>query len=217
MASIWEAVGRFFGPAQNERFSGLLLQLADIAVACAAHFRETSGQDLKGIVDFEHKGDAVVDEIHELLDNAFILRFDVADSMRLTDDLDNIIDGMRKVAFHIDIYKPLLKKERTEAGEMFAIAERMIKVVREVVGMLGEPKLVLANVREKARVLDEAEAAADRMLADAERRLVAEYSPAGANRLEFIAWERLFSLLESTTDEANHVGKQILSLARKEA
>ncbi len=156
-------------------------------MACSAHFRKTVGQDLQGIIDFEHKGDAVVDEIHELLDNAFILRFDVADSMKLTDDLDNVIDRMRKVAYHIDIYKPLLTKQRAEADDMFAIAERMIEGVRELVGMMAVSKLVLAQVREKARLLDEGEAAADKLLADIERRLVAEYSPAGANRLEFIA------------------------------
>ena len=61
MKSIWEAVGRFFGPSQNERFAELLLQLAETAVACAAHFRETGGLDHTGIIDFEHRGDAIVD------------------------------------------------------------------------------------------------------------------------------------------------------------
>jgi len=96
MITIWKVVSSFFRPAQNDQFARLLLRLADTAVACAAHFRETGGLDHTGIIDFEHRGDAVVTEIHELLDNAFILRFDIADCMRLTDDLDNVIDGMRK-------------------------------------------------------------------------------------------------------------------------
>ncbi len=214
--TIWDAVTWFFGPAHNERFAALLLQLADTAVGCAEHFRKTNGQDLAGIIDYEHRGDAIVDDIHELLDNSFILRFDVADCMRLTDDLDNVIDGMRKVAFHIDIYKPLHATLRPEAVEMFAVAEQMIDTVRELVVMLGS-KLDLARVREKARSLDEAEATADKMLADAERTLVVEYSPAGANRLHFIAWVKLLELLEGTTDEANHCGQLIMSLARKES
>jgi len=37
--SIWDAVGRFFGPSQNERFAELLMRLAETAVACASHFR----------------------------------------------------------------------------------------------------------------------------------------------------------------------------------
>jgi hypothetical protein len=217
MATIWNAFGRFFGPSQNDRFAELLLRLAEEAVACAAHFRDTGGQDVAGIIDHEHRGDAIVDEIHELLDNAFILRFDIADCMRLTDDLDNVIDGLRKVAIHIDIYKPVLVALPPDALELFGIGERMMHGVRELVTMLSEPRLSLTRVRETARTIDEAEAEADTLVAAAERRLVAQYRPHSANRLEFIAWNRLYQLLEQTTDEANHCGKLILSLARKEA
>ena len=217
MSSIWEAVGRFFGPSQNDRFAALLLQLAETAVACAAHFRQTGGEDVSGIIDFEHRGDAIVDAIHELLDNAFILRFDVADCMRLTDDLDNVIDGMRKVSIHIDIYKSVVVPLRPDALELFAIGERMMLGVRDLVAMLSEPKLSLVQVRDRARPIDDAEAEADRLVAAAERKLVAEYSPPGANRLEFLGWDKLYQLLEQMTDEANHCAKLILSLARKEA
>ena len=217
MSRIWEAVGRFFGQSQNERFAQLLIQLAETAVACAAHFRQTGGEDLSGIIDYEHRGDAIVDDIHELLDNVFILRFDIADCMRLTDDLDNVIDGMRKVAMHIDIYKPVVLPLRPDALELFAIGERMMAGVQELVAMLSEPKLSLARVRDRARTIDDAEAEADKLVAIAERKLVAQYSPPGANRLEFIAWDKLYQLLEQMTDEANHCGKLILSLARKEA
>ena len=106
MNRIWDAVGRFFGPSQNDQFAELMGQLAQTSVDCAQHFRSTSGQDLTGIIDFEHKGDAIVDEIHEILDNAFIMRFDISDAMRLADELDNVLDGMRKIAVHIDIYRP---------------------------------------------------------------------------------------------------------------
>jgi uncharacterized protein Yka (UPF0111/DUF47 family) len=217
MSAIWEAVGRFFGQSQNERFAQLLLQLAETAVACAAHFRQTGGEDVSGIIDYEHRGDAIVDDIHELLDNVFILRFDIADCMRLTDDLDNVIDGMRKVAIHIDIYRPVVLPLRPDALELFAIGERMMVGVQELVAMLSEPKLSLARVRDRARTIDEAEAEADKLVAIAERKLVAQYSPPGANRLEFIAWDKLYQLLEQMTDEANHCGKLILSLARKGA
>jgi uncharacterized protein len=217
MGVISNSLNRFFGPSQNIRFAELLLQLADTAVQCAAHFRETAGQDLPGIIDFEHRGDAIVDDIHELLDNAFILRFDIADSMRLTDDLDNVIDGMRKVAIHIDIYKPVIGDLQPDALRLFAIGERMIVGVRELVAMLSAPRLELGRVREMSRPIDEAEAEADMLVAAAERQLVSKYRAQSANRLEFIAWQKLYALLEQMTDEANHCAKLILSLARKEA
>ena len=217
MAFLSNLLKGLSGPSHNSQFAHLLLKLADVAVACAAHFRETAGQDLRGIIDFEHAGDAIVDEIQELLDNAFIFRFDVGDALRLTDDLDNVIDGIRKAAFHIDIYKPILNPLRPEALQLLAIEERMIGDVRRLVAMLSEKSLPLGIVRDLANVIDEGEAEADRIVADAERKLVAEYRPQGANRLEFIAWDKLYQLLEETTDEANHCGKAIASLARKEA
>jgi uncharacterized protein len=217
MQGIWDAVGRFFGSSQNDRFTELLTELANTAVECAAYFRKTDGTDLAAIIDYEHRGDAIVDQIHELLDNAFILRFDIGDCMRLTDDLDNVIDGMRKVAFHIDIYKSIVIPLRPDARELFAIGEGMMLGVRELIAMLAERKLELPRVRERARPIDDAESEADTLVAAAERKLVAEYRPAGANRLEFIAWDKLYQLLEQMTDEANHCAKLVLSLARKEA
>ena len=217
MASIWESFSRFFGPSRNDEFAKLLGDLAATAVECAAHFRKTTGQDLQGIITYERKGDAVVDRIHELLDKSFILRFDIPDAMRLTDDLDNVIDGMRKVAIHIDIYKPFLAELRPDALELFGIGESMMSGVQTLVGMLSEPRLSLARVREVATVIDQQEAAADMLVSAAERRLVAEYGKPGSNALEFLAWDKLYQLLEETTDEANHCARQILSLARKEA
>ncbi len=217
LAGIWDAVGNFFGPSHNDKFASLMAQLAKTSVECANHFKATSGQDLAGIIDYEHKGDAIVDEIHEILDNSFIMRFDISDAMSLADELDNVLDGMRKVAMHIDIYKPILSQLKPDALELMDVSERMQGRLHEIVAMLGESRMSLPRVRDIATRIDEDEAIADKIASSAERRLVTEYSPPGANRLEFIAWEKLYRLLEEMTDHANHCSKLVLSLARKEA
>jgi uncharacterized protein Yka (UPF0111/DUF47 family) len=89
--------------------------------------------------------------------------------------------------------------------------------VRQLVAMLGEPRLSLPAVREVATTIDESEAEADSLVATAERKLVTEFRAADANHLAFIALDKLYQLLEEMTDEANHCGELILSLARKEA
>ncbi len=217
MSTIWEAVGRFFGPSHNNQYAELVKRLADIGVECAGHFRKTGGRDLNAIVEFERKADRVVDEIHELLDNSFILRFDVQDAMTLADEIDNVIDGMRKAAIHLDIYGTQLKDLSPDAVQLVEMGEKAMVAVREIVELLSAPRLDLTRARDLADKVSGIESDADRLVAAAERRLVAAYSPAGANRLDFLAWTKLFELLEVVTDDAKHVAKLILSLARKES
>jgi len=124
--TIQGALANLFGPSRNDQYAALLKRLADIAQACAVHFRKTNGQDAEGIIAFEHQADSVVDEIHELLDNSFIMRFDIPDAMRLTDVLDDVVDGMRKVALHIQAYKPYLSELRPEAHELMEVAADML-------------------------------------------------------------------------------------------
>lgn len=217
MPTIWAAVGRFFGQSHNDRFAELIGQLGAIAVECAAHFRKTSGRDLDAIVAYEREADKVVDKVHELLDNSFILRFDVQDAMELIDEVDNMLDGMRKAAIHLDIYRTQLHELTPDALRLMELGEQAVISVNVLTTMLGKGRLDLARVREVADRISEIEGEADRLIAAAERRLVEKYTPAGANRLEFIAWTRLYELLEVVTDDAKHVAKMILSLARKEA
>jgi uncharacterized protein Yka (UPF0111/DUF47 family) len=211
------AIARLFGGTQADEFAQNLIRLADVGVECAAYFRETNGQDLPGIVSFERRADKIVDEIHELLDNTFIMRFDVADALRLTDEIDDVIDGMRGAAAHIDIYKRYLADLRPEARELIACGERSIQALRVLLGTLSNGPLSLTTSRELARDINDAESQADRIIARAERNLVAEFSQSGSNTLEFIAIEKLYAMLEEMTDDAKRCGKLIVSLARKES
>ncbi|MEQ1646978.1 MAG: DUF47 family protein [Hyphomicrobiaceae bacterium] len=217
MAGIADTFGRFFGPSNNDRYAELMVKLADRAIECIRVFRKSNGTDLDGIIALERQGDRICDEIHEILDNSFILRFDIPDAMKLTEELDNVLDGIRKTAMHIDIYRPLLKTTRDDALELGKVSEEMITRLRNLVAMLQQSRLDLPAVRVLVTEIDDYESEADRIVAGAERRLVAEYSPQGANRLEFIAWNSLYQHLENMTDHANHCAKLVLSLARKEA
>jgi uncharacterized protein len=217
MSKVQGMFAGLFGPSHNDRFAELMTALADKSVECVKHFNATQGKDLAGIIAFERQGDKLVDQIHEVLDNSFIMRFDISDAMRLADELDNVLDGLRKTAMHIDIYKSLLTKDHADVKELGVITEKMIMRLRDLVAMLGEPRMSLSRVRESVTIIDDLESDADKIAAVAERRLVGEYSPPGANRLEFLSFLKLYQLLEEATDHANHCAKLVLSLARKEA
>lgn len=195
----------------------LLKALSETALEGAAYFEKTGGGDAPGIIAIEHKADKIVEQIHELLDNSFIMRFDIPDSMKLTDNLDDVIDGMRKVALHMEAYAPFISELSPEAKEVFALGAAMLKDIDILIDMLAGPRLSLPRVREVTNRIDAAESKADQLVAVHERRLVAEYSAPGANAIGFIATHQLLHLLEQMTDDANHCANMVLSLARKEA
>lgn len=215
--TIQGAMAALFGPSRNDQLASLLQELSSLALKAAEHFRQTNAQDPAGIIAFENKADVIVGQVHELLDNSFIMRFDIPDAMRLTDELDDVIDGMRKVVLHIDSYKIYLSRIRPEAVELMKVAGDMLVEIDKLVAMLAEPKLSLARVRAIADIVDKMEGTADKLTSNSERMLVEEFSKPGSNALEFIAWHQLFHLLERMTDDANHCATQVLSLARKEA
>lgn len=217
LTAVRGALASLLGTSGNEKFIELLRRLSQTALEAARHFKETAARDLPGTIQFEHRADTVVDEIRELLDNSFIMRFDIPDTMRLSDMIDDVVDGMRKVALHIDAYSLLLKEQRPEVVELMTLSVEMLEDIDKLVAMMAEPRLSLPRVREVANRVDEAEGQADKLVSAYERKLVAEYSASGTNTLGFIAWHQLFHLLEQMTDDANHCAKLILSLARKEA
>ena len=194
----------------------MLIRLADVGVECAAHFRATDGQDLPGIIAFERRADKLVDEIHELLDNAFIMRFDIPDAMRLTDEIDDVIDGMRGAAAHIDIYKIFLSDLRPEARELILMGERSIQALRNLIATLKS-----RNCRCPWYVIWQAPLTTQNRKPTRSSRWQSADSSANSlpvtNTLEFIALEKLYGMLEEMTDDAKRCGKLIVSLARKEA
>ena len=207
---------RFFGRSENGTITDLLQRQAEIGAACAETLRKSSGGALPDIVAFEREGDMTEERVHEILDSAFILRFDKSDVANLASTLDNTLDGMRHIATHIDTYKPYLAQLRPEASELFETIEAMSATVLQLTKFLKERRLELARVKEYTRLLSKSEAGADAILHKAEKALVSDKNIT-ADPLAFIAHDNLFRMLEDVTDTANHCGTLILSIARKEA
>ena len=106
---------------------------------------------------------------------------------------------------------------RPEAEELIVAGESAIRALRDLVAAVSAGPVSLNRSREGARAINEAEANADKIIARAERNLVDEFSTTEKNTLEFIALEKLYSMLEQITDDAKRCGKLIVSIIRKEA
>ena len=209
---------RFFGKSQNGTIAELLMKQADIASSCAEVLRDSGCKALPDIVAFEREGDTTEERIHEILDSAFILRFDKSDISNLADTLDNVLDGMRHVATHVDTYAPYIPHMQAEATELLETIVDMTATVAALSRLLKDRRLDLARVKEYKRHLSKAEAHADSILHKAESTLVREHEAhRNGNALSFLAHDTLFRMLERITDTANHCGTLMLSIARKEA
>lgn len=209
---------RFFGKSQNGTIAELLVRQAEIAASCAQTLAESAGKSLPEIVAFEREGDLTEGRVHEILDNAFILRFDKSDIANLSETLDNILDGMRHAATHVDTYAPYLPKLQGEAQEFMRTIVEMTNTVAELTQLLESRRISLSKVKEFKGRLAKAEAHADSILHRAESALVREHEKNGnGSTLAFIAHDTLFRILERITDTANHCGTLMLSIARKEA
>lgn len=206
----------FRGPSPSDQCAKLLLELAKCASACAKLLHETGGADLEGIIRHEHTGDGIVRTLHQIIDNAFIMRIDKSDVTQLLSELDDMIDGMRKVASHIDIHKYYIETLRTEAKQLIEIIVFVSDEVKKLVTMLSGKRFSLLDISTSVHRLHDAESEADKILMRAEKMLISEFSQPHANVIEYIGWEKLFRLLERVTDHANHCGTIILSIARKE-
>ncbi len=215
MIAVMSQLERFFGRSQNGTITDLLAQQADIAIRCAKALRESNGKALKDIIALEHEGDDVEQKVHEIIDSAFILRFDKSDIGNLSSTLDNILDGMRQVGMHVDVYSPHITEIRPETEELAQIIEKMTHIVSSLVKLLCERRIPLQNVKDFTRQLTKLESEADSILHRAEAALVKQYG--SSNALTFMAYDKLFRMLEHITDVADHCGTLVLSIARKEA
>ena len=207
---------RFFGESQNARITQLLTEQADIGVRCARVLESSGCRSLSEVVALEHEGDKTEEQIHEIIDSAFILRFDKSDLGNLASGLDNILDGMRQVAMHVDIYVGHIPRLSPEAVELLQIISRMTATVKKCVELLQEKRLPYRRFRELTRELSKSEAEADALLHKAEAALVGVYSNGNHDMLAFLAHDKLLRMLENITDVANYCGSMILSIARKE-
>ena len=205
-----------FGRSSNIQVSEQLRELSVLAEKSATLLHSSEGNNITGIVALEREGDTIVRRIHECIDSAFILRFDKTDLEQLVSELDDIIDGIRKVANHKNIYATHLKTFRPEAKNLIKILEEMTVVVGGLIAMLGG-KLSLEEVRPEVQKLSKLERQADEMLTTAEKALVEEFSKEGANTIAYLGWHKLYRIIERATDHANHCGTFVLSMARKEA
>ena len=206
----------FFGNKDNAALAKHLRELASAAFACAEKFRVGVAMDLAGIIDDEHRGDQALKSLSLVIEHAFITKetLDKADVTYLGHELDNVIDGMRDTAEHIDTFRRFLPELPEAAGELIEMVYEDVQHLNQLVRELTNGRIDFPAMNKLSARVSEIERQADSVRLNAIRALVdADFD----DYREFSARKDLIDLLEAITDHVKHCSVIVLSMARQEA
>lgn len=187
--------------ATNELAAGLLAEPEEALVRITA---------------IEHSADDAVRELHRLVDKTFIPPYDKRDIVKLTHELDDVVDALRSAARLAVSYRALESNDsadrRATARAMCGLVLRAVTKLKEVVDEM--PHFDHDGLREAAREISQIEDESDEFLAKGIHEIFPD--PNQPLTAAMLAWRDIFRLLERTTDHCGHAIGVIISIARQE-
>lgn len=206
-----------FGHAKNAKrrsFEAIFQEHIALAEMCAAKLMQLfiSPSNVEGrireIVDLEHEGDRLTKETYHTLDRSFMTRIEKPDIQALIHQLDEILDGLHDAAYLIEIFD--IKEVREEAKDLVSIIQDMVRVLKEKIILM--PRLTMEQSQEGHARLDVMETLADEKWRKGMKRAYADL-----DSKEYLAWERIFDVLEETTNRCLKAGSVVDSIVRKDS
>lgn len=163
------------------------------------------------IKDKEHEADALARQIFDALGTSFITPFDREDIHVLADCMDDVIDLANSCAKRLVIYNP--KELNNAAFELGKIVAEDAKCVDQAIDYLATMKKNTPALKECIERLHTLENKADEIYEKAITQLFAEEKDA----VELIKTKEILSILETTTDSSERIGKALKTIVVKYA
>ncbi|GHT57711.1 hypothetical protein FACS18945_2610 [Bacteroidia bacterium] len=165
----------------------------------------------KQIKALETKGDGILANLFDELNNTFITPFDREDLNALGEDLDNVLDNMNSAAKRVIMYQPEhLPKQSVEMAEILKESCVLIqKAIEELNTMKKNPK----TAKEICRQIHKLENQAD----DLYEHFIIDIFATEKNSIELIKLKEIMQETERATDRADSVGKIIKTIIVKYA
>jgi len=204
-----------FGNQENAEIAAQLRELMSAAVHCSIKLDRKFELRESDMVEDEHRGDAALGRIEDALERAFLVRFGKADPTRLAHELDDIIDGMRDVARHVETYQAFLKDFPESSWDLIEIVKKGIDNLDKMISEVLNGRVNRSLVSQLASEISDLERQADVIRARAEQELASQ--PTIGDFRSFFAQKGLNDLLEGITDHAKHCTVNVLAIARQEA
>lgn len=205
----------FFGKSKDDEIMKVFTKHIANTYVCAQELvklceesdTNTNSYLIQSILEKEHEGDKLTNDVHLLLENAFITKIDKDDIVKLADYLDDIIDKMKIVARLFHAYR--VGEVRLEAKELSRVILRMLDILEPLIReMAGQNMDTLKEAIYKIKGLEEE---ADVIL----------YKGLGALHLNendfklILEWRDILRALEETTDYCDRVCGVVSSIVRK--
>ncbi|MBQ2253235.1 MAG: DUF47 domain-containing protein [Clostridia bacterium] len=191
---------------KDEFFFVNFVEAAEIAKDTAAMLRDllnnfeadTLSDKLSEIHALESRGDAKKHEMIAELVRAFITPIEREDILALSQNIDDVTDGIEDIAIHL--YTHCITTIRPEAQEFSAL---LVRACGLMVEMLAEFKNFKKSttLADYIRKINDVEEEGDRIYREATRRLFAEEK----DPVAVIAWRELFVFFEKSCDTIEHV------------
>jgi len=163
--------------------------------------------------DIEHTGDEITHEVFDALHRTFVTPIDREDISHLASSLDDVIDWVEEVGRRIRMYR-IEKPTPIACSFSKVILEQSEQIARAV--PLLEERSQAATLRAATQEIHRLENVGDDLLADAIATLYDGVTEV-PQLIHAMRWSDLYTLLEDTTDKAEHVATVLNTIALKNA
>lgn len=197
---------------REEKFFSLFLQQTEIILQAATllHSKVQVGNSAmaeaaEAIHTLEAKGDEVIHDIYNKLNQTFITPIDPEDIHLLASSLDDVLDALEEAAHRIVAYK--IDPIPARVIEITGLIEGCAKTLHKAFEALSEKRPVLPHCIEINRLEGQAD--------DVVRRAMSELLNEGTDAVQIIKLKEIYEYLEQATDDAENVTDALQSVAVK--
>jgi predicted phosphate transport protein (TIGR00153 family) len=187
-----------------EEAAANLVRGADLLDQMIAHYPDRA--DLaRDIVICEQEGDRITHDIHQRLNSTFVTPIDREDILKLTSDLDDVIDLIDEVSDIFGLYKIEAPMEQA-----LQLAHVVLQCSRQIAEAM--PRLrTFAPIDHYTVEIHRLENDGDRI----SRQAVASLFESGIDPLVVIRWKDIFERLEAAIDACEHVANTLEAVVIK--
>lgn len=198
-----------------EYFIKIAEQISESAALLSSLFNDpaTAKEKAEGIANSEHIADKAVHDVFVKLNSSgFILPLDREDIYHLVKRLDDVIDYIHdtSVAYH-EIY--CLNDTNPTAEELAKLVLQSANAIFEITKLLHSPSENGKRIRELCAEVHRVENLADDLKKEGLKNLYGEFQNHMVNTPQYLAWNEIYTKLETTTDlaeDCSNVAEQII-------